>query len=134
MTVSTRRAVLGGAAGLVVAPAPGPTAARHPDAALLAACDAFYDLEGAYLATGFGHEIGSSEEAAADAEQERLSLAQAPLVARMCELRAVTREGQAARARSLALWDAELMKPGKVYTNDRLMAAIVRDLLAAVAA
>ncbi len=56
------------------------------------------------------------------------------LVDRVCELQALMREGQAAWACSLALWDAELIKPGKVYTNDRLTAAIVRDLLAGSAA
>ena len=38
-------------------------------------------------------------------------------------------EGQAARARSLALWDAELMKPQGDITG-QLTQAIVRDLLA----
>ncbi len=59
----------------------------------------------------------------------RLSNAQDPLVSHICDLRAVTREGQVARARSLALWDAELMKPQK-DTGGWFTQAIVRDLLA----
>jgi hypothetical protein len=101
-----------------------------PDADLLAACAAFDALEREYLATGFGHEIGSPAEAVAEAEQERVSEAQRALVDRMCDLQAVTREGLAARAHSLALWDAELMKDGPGDIGECLTAAIVRDLLA----
>ena len=56
--------------------------------------------------------------------------AQSPLVDRMCKLRATTMEGDRARACSLALWDAELMKDGPGDTGECLTAAIVRDLLA----
>ena len=115
-------AALGGSVGLVPVP-------PSPDAELLEACAAFDTLEREYLATGFGHEPGSPEDAAADAEQNRLTTAQGPLVERMCELRAVTQEGMAARARSLALWDAELLKGGTGDTGMCLTAAIVRDLL-----
>jgi hypothetical protein len=56
-----------------------------------------------------------------------LTNAQCSLVERICELQAVTKEGQAARARGYALWDAELMKP-----QDNIMGlftqAIARDL------
>ena len=101
-----------------------------PDAELLETCAEFDAWEWQYLATDF-EAVGDDtpKGRAAEAEQARFAEAQHPLVDRMCELRAITREGQAARARSLALWDAELMKPGKVYTNDRLTAAIVRDLI-----
>ena len=104
--------------------------AVHPDAELLEACAAFDALERAYIAAGGDYALGSPEENAAEAERERLSDAQDPLVERMCELREVTREGQADRARSLALWDAELMKLGPGHTGTWLTAAIVRDLLA----
>ena len=59
----------------------------------------------------------------------RLSDAQEPLVNRICDLRAVTREGQVTRASSLALWDAEMMKP-KDDIIGQFTQAIVRDLLA----
>ena len=82
-----------------------------PDADLMEACAAFDELERAYIAAGGNWDAGSPEELASDAERERLSEAQEPLVDRICELCAVTREGHVARARSLALWDAELLKP-----------------------
>ena len=116
-------AALGGTSGAVQPP-------PSPDADLLEACAAFDELERAYIATFTGFEAGSPEEDVAEAEQKRLHAAQEPFVDSICELQAVTREGQAARARSLALWDAELMKDQKPYTADRLMVAIVRDLLA----
>ena len=101
-----------------------------PDAELLQTCASFDEMERASLATFQGQEPGSAEETAAEAERERLSEAQEPLVERVCELEATTREGMAARARSLALWDAELMKPDRCFIGDRLTQAIVRDLLA----
>ena len=101
-----------------------------PDAELLQTCAAFDEMERASLATFQGQEPGSAEETAAETERERLSEAQEPLVERMCELEAITRDGMAARARSLALWGAELMKPDRCFIGDRLTAAIVRDLLA----
>ena len=102
----------------------------HPDAELMQTCAAFDALERIYVATGGGHEIGSLAEAVAEAEQDRISEAQRELVTRMCDLRAATREGMAARAHSLALWDAELLKDGDGDAGTRLTAAIVRDLLA----
>ncbi len=121
-------AALGGSPATTVA------LAASPDADLLEVCAAFDALERASLATFQGHAAGSPEEEAADAERERLSEAQEPLVDRICELQAITREGMAARAHSLALWDAELLKPDRTYTGDKLTAAIVRDLLAGRAA
>ena len=99
-----------------------------PDAELIAVCAEFDRLELAALATFQGHEPGSPEDEAAEAERDRLSAAQEPLVERMCELRAVTREGHVARARSLALWDAELMKLQHDIAG-QFTQAIVRDLL-----
>ena len=99
-----------------------------PDAELLQTCAAFDEMERASLATFQGQEPGSPEETAAEMERERLSETQEPLVDRIGELEAITREGMAARARSLALWDAELMKPDRCFIGDRLTAAIVRDL------
>ena len=99
-----------------------------PDADLLDACAAFDALERAYIAAGGDYAPGSPEEDASEAERERLYEAQQPLVDRICDVRAVTREGQVARARSLALWDAELMKPQK-DTGGWFTQAIVRDLI-----
>ncbi len=101
-----------------------------PNAALLAACAAFDELEHRYIDLGGDAAAGSPEEDAVADERSRLSTVQRPLVAKMCKLRAVTKEGQVARARSLALWDAELFKEAwHEDTGDRLTAAIVRDLI-----
>jgi hypothetical protein len=103
--------------------------AVSPDAELLEACAAFDALEQAYIAGGGNYAPGSPEEDEAEAERMRLSDAQEPLVNRICDLRAITREGQVARASSLALWDAEMMKP-KDDIIGQFTQAIVRDLLA----
>ena len=114
---------LGGSTAIVPVP-------PSPDGELLAACAAFDALERAYVAAVGDYEPGSDEQVVAEAKQERVSDAQGPLIKRMCSLHATTREGHAARARSLALWDAELMKPAPGDTGKSLTAAIVRDLLA----
>ena len=100
-----------------------------PDAELLQACAEFDALEQAYLATYVPGVDDGPEWHAAEVERDRLADAQEPVADRICELRAVTREGQVARARSLALWDAELMKP-KDDIIGQFTQAIVRDLLA----
>ena len=114
-------AVVGGSMGVVQVP-------PSLNAELLEACAAFDELERAYIAAGGDWHAGSPEELASDAQRERISEAQEPLVDRICDLHAVTREGMAARARSLALWDGEMMKPQK-DTGGWLTQAIVRDLL-----
>ena len=132
--MSTRRNFLayttGAAAACTVLPAAGASEAAHPDADLLAACAAFDALERTYVASYVDYPDDGPEWDAAEEERDWLSDAQGPLVDVICELRAFTREGQVARARSLALWDAELMKPDSPhYTNERLVQAIVRDLI-----
>ena len=112
--------------GAVISRPPAVQAPAHPDAELLAACAAFDLLEQQYIDLGGNWPVGSPEDAAAEAERDRLYDAQDPLIARICELRAVTREGMAARARSLALWDAELMKDGPGDAGECFTAAIVR--------
>ncbi len=109
----------------------GSPIAPSPDAELIAVCAEFDAWQRRFLATDF-EALGDDTPAglAASAEQRCCIDAQDALLDRMSELRAVTWEGQAARARSLALWDAELMKPDPHDTNQRLTAAIVRDLLA----
>jgi hypothetical protein len=99
-----------------------------PDAEMLEACAAFDELERASLATFQEHRFGSPEEETGEAERWRVACAQDPLVKRICELQAVTLEGQVARARSYALWDAELMKP-QDDIEGVFKQAIVRDLL-----
>ena len=130
MSVPTRRSLLGGAAVLAAAPAlMSEATSAHPDAELLAACAAHDELERAYLATGFSYECGTPEYDAAEAEQVRISAAQGPYVTRICEARPVTWEGHAARARTLALCDPDLFRRASDYTNEAMLAAIVRDLI-----
>ena len=136
MSAPTRRGLLGGAA--ILAAAPGAVKAKgmvtttiskaHPDAELLEACAAFDVLERAYLATFRGFEFDSPEERAGEVERERIAETQHPIVDRICGYHAVTKEGQTARARSFALWDAELMKPQDDIAG-QFMQAIVRDLI-----
>ncbi len=104
--------------------------AANPDAELLDACAAFDPLERAYVAAIMAADGATGwERAMLEAEATRLSDEQEPLIARMCRLHAVTWAGMAARARSLAVWDAELLKVGTGDTGSRLTTAIVRDLL-----
>ncbi len=128
----TRRGFLACTASAVgaraVLPAMAGAETLHPDAELLKVCAAFDALERQYLATDFGQPSRSPKGAAAEAERDRLHNAQRPLVNRMCQLRAVTREGHAARARSYALWDAEMMKP-QHDIEGLFTQAIVRDLI-----
>jgi hypothetical protein len=100
------------------------------DADLLEACAAFDELERRYLATDFGADSATAYGKAVIEEQGRCFDAQEPLASRMVEHRAMTMEGHRARARSLALWDAELLKDGTGDIGECLTAAIVRDLLA----
>ena len=116
--------------GAVISRPPAVQAPAHPDADLLEACAAFDVLERAYAASCADLPVSGPECDAAEIEQDRICDEQQPLVARMCELRAVTREGQAARARSLATWQPELTWPGQSGdTGRRLTIAIVRDLI-----
>ena len=107
------------------------SAAPSPDAELLEACAAFDNLERAYIAVPRDFWPDTPEQRAALAEQDRIVTAQKPLVDRICALRTVTREGQAARVRSLILWEGD-DPTGNVDTgqvNERLLGAILRDLV-----
>ncbi|MGI4944849.1 MAG: hypothetical protein ACRYHQ_30550 [Janthinobacterium lividum] len=131
---ATLAALCGAAfAGAVVLPDRGEAfpAVASPDAELLAACAAFDALEGAYRATDFRAEPHTPEATAAEAEQDRITAAQRPLVARMTELRAVTHEGRVARARSLIGWWPEVMADGEGTLGECLTYATLRDLVGA---
>jgi len=107
----------------------GPSIPDEPDAELIAACAAFDVLERQYRAIVSDAAAGSLEDLAADAERARLVEAQRPLVAIMVDRRAVTREGQVARAMSLILWAPELMEEGPGDTVECLTYAVLRDLI-----
>lgn len=136
-----RRAVLTGTAAVAAALAsgtiaPAGAAPASPDAALIALCAQFDALEREYLATDFAADYGTPAADAAEAERERIAGAQDPIIDAICASPPCTPAGAVAVARSLALWDAELLKKsGKGHcTDDRLLAALVRGLTGSAAA
>ncbi len=121
--------VLGGAA----AAAP---AVSSPDAELIALCAQLDALEHEFLATDFDAIPNTPAGDHAEAEQDRIADAQAPIVNAICARLPVTHEGVVSVARSLALADADLFRRGGPdgYPNDRLIAALVRGLIGRAAA
>lgn len=106
--------------------------APHPDAELIRLCAEFDALQRAWLDVlhaNPGAECGSLEEAVIEAAEDLARDAQAPLLDRILSLRAATLEGAHAIARSLALWDAELLKDGTGDTGQLLTTALARSLV-----
>ncbi len=68
-------------------------------------------------------------ETARDLEQQPFHDAQDPLLERICELRATTPQGQAARAKTLLAWDKNPCWTDDGCWNSQLLGAIVRDLV-----
>ncbi len=93
-----------------------------PDAELLAVCAEFDAME--HRRNAMFDDDTLTDEANAAIREE-----QAPLVDRLCEMQAITIEGMRARARSLVLYDDAVMERHSVYTNDRIVAAVLRDLI-----
>ena len=113
----------------------GAVSTPHPDAALLAALSEFDAIEHHFLSL---YERGHPRYIEDDDERDEvvvlLNEAQHPSLERVCSLPARTLEGILARARTIVLQDGELdpaadAATGK-YANDRLIAALLRDLLA----
>jgi hypothetical protein len=136
-----RRAVLTGTAAVAGAlaagaGAPARAAPASPDADLITFCAQLDALEREYLATDFAADYGTPADDAAEAERERIAGAQDPVVDAICASPPCTPAGAVAVARSLALWDAELLKKGGEghCTDDRLLAALVRGLTGSAAA
>ena len=141
--VSPRRAFLAGgvaatASAAVMASVQSATGASFvsPDAELVAHCAMLDALEREFLATDFGALPNTPEGDHAEAEQDRISAAQRPIVDAICARPPVTHDGAVSVARSLALLDAELFRDGGPdgYANDRMIAALVRVLTARAAA
>ncbi|WP_158744133.1 hypothetical protein [Acidisphaera sp. L21] len=131
MTISTRRGFLAGAATLPLvahATSMAPPAA-HPDAELLAACAAFDDLERQALATFAGRDFDDPAEIAADFERESIVEAQIPPVDIIASHHAITKEGMAARARSIRLWAPDEFRENGHFSG-RTVHALLRDLTA----
>ena len=70
-------------------------------------------------------------EQARDVLVQPISDRQEILFERICELRAETPQGHAARARTLIGWDKEVCRPGDHHCwSEELVSAVVRDLVA----
>jgi hypothetical protein len=129
-TKPTRRSALdfsaAAAAAIVAGLTTAASATPNPDAELLAACAEFVDLDRQYraLCDSYGAE-DVPDDAAAPLERRIVFV-----VDRMCALRATTVEGFRARGASLVHYMPEIAKDGQEYINDRVLAALLRDLVA----
>jgi len=141
--VSARRAFLAGgvaATASAAVMASVESAAGAPsvssDAELIGLCAQLDTLEREFLATDFGAMPNTPGGDHAEAEQDRIADAQAPIVDAICARPPQTSAGAVAVAHSLALWDAEFFKRGGPggYTNERLIVALVRGLTGRAAA
>lgn len=94
----------------------------NSDAELLAVCAAFD-------ATEHHRNALFNDGMLADEVNATLRTVQDQRVERICRFRAVTPQGWQARARSLVLFDDEFLERRLVHANDRMMAAILRDLV-----
>ena len=113
----------------------------HPDAHLLSLLARFDEIE-RHVQSLFAQKTNTlEEEAAVDAATEPFKGAQSALLDEACSLSAVTLDGFRARAASLLLWDGEMQRninrvaAGRgddIYDDDRMIAALVRDLTAQV--
>ena len=110
-------------------------AAENPDAELIrlcAQCDALQAKVDALWAgdrtRGMTPAESSAFERAREIEQEPFYDAQDPLLHRICELRATTPQGQAARVQTLLAWDKDPIWTHDYCWNSQLIGAIVRDL------
>ena len=101
-----------------------------PNAELLAACATFDALEheAAALHTGPDRIVDDEERSAALA---MIVERQAPWLERMCAIQVTSPIAWQARARSLALWDQDMLADYEDgYVNERLLAALLRDIAA----
>ncbi len=112
----------------------GPAIPDAPDDAdLIALCAQLDALEREYLATDFGATPNAPADDHAEAERARIADAQAPIVDAICARPPQTTAGAVAVAHSLALWDGDLFRNSGPdgYTNERLVAVLVRGLTGA---
>lgn len=98
------------------------SSAPSPDAQLLAVCAAFDAAEHDRNAMFDDGTLTDEANATIRAVQDRR-------VERICTLPALTLPGLQARARSLLLFDDEFLERRLVHAPDRMMAAILRDLV-----
>lgn len=101
-----------------------------PDAELLAACAAFDALEHEAEALQAGPGRIVDDEARSRA-LDVVVARQEPWLERMCALRVTSPVAWQARARSLALWDRDMLADYEDgYTDQRLLTALLRDMAA----
>lgn len=101
-----------------------------PDAELLAACAAFDALEHEAMALQVGPGRITDDEARSRALAVIVAR-QEPWLERMCAIRVTNPVCWQARARSLALWDRDMLADYEEgYTDQRLLAALLRDMVA----
>ena len=98
------------------------SSAPSPDAELLAVCAAFDAVE-------HDRDAMFDDGTLTDEANATIRAAQDRRVERICTLRALTLPGLQARARSLLLFDDGFLERRLVHAPDRMMAAIVRDLV-----
>lgn len=113
-----------------VDPAPMPANADAELIRLCAECDALQArMDALYVprADHLPHAQQRAWEKARDLLERPLADAQDPLLHRICELRATTPQGQAARARTLLAWDKDPCWTDDGCWNSQLIGAIVRD-------
>ena len=136
---ATLAAMTGAAVGLAfVLPDPGeasPAPAGPDDAELIglcAECDALQrQVDALYVrpAEPLSYAAELFWEAARDLDIHPILDRMDPLLDRICDLRATTPQGHAARARTLLLWDKDPCWKDDGCWNSQLIGAIVRDLV-----
>jgi len=117
-----------------VEPFPAPVISDAELIGLCAECDALQARMDALYAPRADHLSDAQQvalEKARDLVERPLADAQDPLLERICELRASTPQGHAARARTLLGWDKDPPWTDDVCWNSQLTGAIVRDLVGA---
>ena len=111
-------------------------AAENPDAELIrlcAECDALQAKVDALWTGDPTRDMTPAQawafERAREIAQQPFSDAQDPLLHRICEMRATTPQGQAARVQTLLTWDKDPIWTHDFCWNSQLFGAIVRDLV-----
>lgn len=105
-------------------------AAAHPDADLIAACEAFTETERRLQAIYPGCAAEILDEATRALIEDDLWGRQRALVRRICAARATTLDGIRARAAAIAAFDPMWLEHGALNWDERMLAALLRDLTA----
>ncbi|MBB2155285.1 hypothetical protein HLH33_03000 [Gluconacetobacter diazotrophicus] len=102
----------------------------HPDARLIALCDAFIALEAEAHAL-YGHDHTLEDEPRIQAAHEVIFGRQEPLKDEILSLRATTLDGIRAKARAMVAFDNDFLpKEDTPYWNEAMLFNLVRDLVA----